>query len=566
MTETETERHATHACTHARTHARTRTRARTHIHTPNSQSRTHDSSFVAHPVLPKAAPGDSSSGGHGTPVAGTIAGNASFGTAEEVAFARQYNGVAPLAKLVIDDMSDESEVGSLKVPEDLNEWLFPFSYAAGARIYVNAWGDDSMAYTSSAEEVDRFSYNHDDFLIFFAAGNAGKHYSISSPGTSKNALTVGAIDNSKYAFWDYGHSGRIGLYLRIDGGPPDSLGNFIRILPAEFGPNITVRDDRLAGSIAFAQPLLACDPLRNPPGSLVGKIVLAMRGFCPFQKKVNYIQRMGAALALVYNDVESTTTPIMQRSSDIPEPQVSAFSMSNREGEQLKSWLEESQVNVSLIHVYSSESPVEHLATYSSRGPAPGQRFKPDILCPGTLLRTASSDGTLDSNQCVPKIGDPNASVWEGYGTSFAVGVCAGAAALVRQYLRENHGFQSPPAALIKAILIHSGQPVLYNMTDHGRFGMPPSMPHFSQGYGMINLSTVLLPVGGLAPSASLWFEIDAIANATSSQTFCFSVSNAAGVGRVRATLTWTDFPAREGSNYPIVNDLDLSIVDPQVQ
>ncbi len=526
--------------------------------------------FCSRPVLPGAAAGDFNNGGHGTPVAGAIAGSmGDFATPEEKAFAKMHEGVAPNAKLVVDDMSDESEVGSLKVPGDLNERLFPFSYSAGARIYANAWGDDSTTYTSSSEEVDRFSHQHDDFLILFAAGNTGeKAYSVSSPGTAKNAITVGAVDNSRYAAWDYGFSAKLGLYLKIEEGAKDVRGLFVQVLPAEFGPNITVQNDRLFASIVLAEPLNACEPLTNGV-AMRGKIALALRGSCPFQNKVNHLQNSGAVLVLVYNDDQSQSTPIMQRSSTLQDPKISAFSISWRDGEFLKTAMESSgNLSVSLIHVYSQDIPKEYLATYSSRGPAPGQRFKPDILCPGTLLRTASSDGSLLTNQCAPRMGDSKSSLMEGTGTSFAVGVCAGAAALVRQYIRRSYNLQSPPAALIKAMLLHSGQPVMYNSTtkegEAPEFTLPQSMPHFSQGYGMINLSSVL--ISG-SPSAYPWKDVGAIVDRSPINAFCFSISPSAPAGgRVRATLTWTDIPAREGSNYPIVNDLDLSVVGPQVR
>lgn len=87
-----------------------------------------------------------------------------------------------------------------------------------------------------------------------------------------------------------------------------------------------------------------------------------------------------------------------------------------------------------------------------------------------------------------------------------ATPACAGAAALVRQYLREGwhvtgskdtaSGLVSPSAALLKAFLIHSARPIRYQTTTglawvapyEGAYGFRPTR---DIGYGLIDLSSV---------------------------------------------------------------------------
>ena len=155
--------------------------------------------------------------GHGTHVAGSIAGNGAASNG-------QFRGVAPMAKLYVQSLLDaKQKLGGL--PLDL-EQLFDDAYAQGARIHNNSWGALSGSeYRLRALEVDRYVWEHRDMLIVFSAGNAGTDsdpqlgvrqsqagfpdwFSLGSPATAKNALTVGASRSDRlqggYAVTTYG--------------------------------------------------------------------------------------------------------------------------------------------------------------------------------------------------------------------------------------------------------------------------------------------------------------------------------------------------------------------------
>ncbi len=134
--------------------------------------------------------------GHGTHVVGSILGD---GTASN----GQIQGMAPKAKLFFQSIVDDRN--KLAVPMDLNT-LFQEAYDQGVRIHNNSWGIPTKAsYTNNSHEVDEFMYANLDMLILISAGNEGTDensvhtdpgyvdwLSVSSPATSKNALTVGA--------------------------------------------------------------------------------------------------------------------------------------------------------------------------------------------------------------------------------------------------------------------------------------------------------------------------------------------------------------------------------------
>jgi subtilisin family serine protease len=151
---------------------------------------------IAYRLFSGSVEGDSF-GGHGTHVAGSIAGND-----VSTESANENNGAAPHAKLIVEDASaDSPDDPYLYFPDSFGEDLFGFSYAKGARIHSNSWGDSRTYYTNDAAEMDEFIALNDDMLVLIAAGNDGPSWqTVGSPGTAKNVLTVGASENDVYAY------------------------------------------------------------------------------------------------------------------------------------------------------------------------------------------------------------------------------------------------------------------------------------------------------------------------------------------------------------------------------
>ena len=192
--------------------------------------------------------------------------------------------------------------------------------------------------------------------------------------------------------------------------------------------------------------------------------------------------------------------------------------------------------NVRLYHNASqveAKYSIEHMAYFSSRGPTADGRQKPDLSCPGHSIMSSRSDGNPYSFQCSGSVpgGADAATTNTTYfyqaiksmsGTSMATPLCAGAAALVREYYAAGHyagdgvappagvphaaegaGF-APSAALLKATMIHGGQLMNGSASDceHGcaadgsdetpfwNMSVPTAM--LQQGYGRLRLDTVL--------------------------------------------------------------------------
>ena len=164
------------------------------------------------------------SNGHGTHVAGSVAGAGvqSGANPAQHQYAGSFAGVAPEAGLVIQAFEVQADGAVAGLNPDYYT-LFDWSYAAGARVHTNSWGDttgpisDTEAayggYPYGSQRTDQFMWDHKDMAIFFAAGNSGADGtpgalgfctggdgvidadSLLEPGTAKNVVTVGASES-----------------------------------------------------------------------------------------------------------------------------------------------------------------------------------------------------------------------------------------------------------------------------------------------------------------------------------------------------------------------------------
>ncbi len=193
-------------------------------------------------------PGDwSDHDAHGTHVAGSVLGNGANSGSNPGThnYTTSFAGVAPEAQLVFQSLEDAGG-GLGGIPADLNT-LFQPTYNDGARIHTNSWGGPTGAgpsyggYVGNSQEVDQFTWNHQDMLVIFAAGNEGTDAnangvidadSMGQPGTAKNALTVGASEN-----------------LRDSGGynPGGGCSLWGNCWPTDFGTN-PISSDRLSNN------------------------------------------------------------------------------------------------------------------------------------------------------------------------------------------------------------------------------------------------------------------------------------------------------------------------------
>ncbi|MET0594059.1 MAG: S8 family serine peptidase [Polyangiaceae bacterium] len=174
--------------------------------------------------------------GHGTHVAGNMVGDSDSNPAT---FANQ-DGMAPAAKIVVQDAGFLANACSdgpgFGCPVMKLDPLFEQARLQGASVHNNSWGDNEDVnpplqcnYTARSQDVDRYIWEHKDFLIVYAAGNEGTgnvDFSVGSPSTNKNGLSIGSTRTnatssdeniSRYSSRGWTSDGRIKPDLMVPG-------------------------------------------------------------------------------------------------------------------------------------------------------------------------------------------------------------------------------------------------------------------------------------------------------------------------------------------------------------
>ncbi|XWN32733.1 MAG: S8 family serine peptidase [Devosia sp.] len=202
------------------------------------------------------------------------------------------------------------------------------------------------------------------------------------------------------------------------------------------------------------------------------------------------------------------------------------------------------------------------VAALSSRGPTDADLTKPDIVAPGTRILSAKAKNARMKFH--PDFSEFNGKYGFLSGTSMATPVVSGAAAIVRQYLREELGVTKCSAALLKAILIASARRL--PSSPGARNPQSIGYPDFEQGYGRLDLSAIIPPRGSGSARRLYFFDVandsdDALRARQpagqvhkSARRYKFSIGPDA-VSDLKVVLVWTDPPGLS-----LQNDLHISL------
>ncbi|WIY61903.1 S8 family serine peptidase [Bacillus arachidis] len=336
---------------------------------------------------------------HGTHVAGTIAADkknnvdyAVKGVAPDVDLysyrvlgpygSGQTNGIlAAIDKAVKDDM----DVINLSLGASINDPLYPTSVAVSHAMLAGV-------------------------VTVVAAGNSGPNEgTIGSPSAAALPITVGASDAAMTIPTFSADAGD----LHVDK---------MMLL----GKSFTDKLEDLKGqslSVVYAGLGKSGDFTGK---DVKGKLALIQRGEITFDEKIKNAKEAGAKAVIVYNNVDGEITSYLGEStSSIP-----SFRLTKADGEKLQGQVAQGNVSLTFGEMSSAKTEGDHLADFSSRGPASKtDDIKPDIVAPGVSIFSTVPEYIND-----PKDGE-NYPVAYGRmsGTSMATPHTAGVAALILQ-------------------------------------------------------------------------------------------------------------------------------------
>lgn len=313
--------------------------------------------------------------GHGTHVAGTVAGHGDQNIS--------YDGVAPLAKLHAikvfggGSTGDYIVIAGFEYAADPNKDNDPSDALDVLNLSLGgAYGIPGNMYDSAIKNLSNVG-----IAVVASAGNSGDiRYITGAPGTSSDALSVGAsIDNMNHN-WKFNGVG-------FDS---DKFDSTLVTSYAEATFSIGLSEIKeLNGKLIYAGTAHE-DFSTELNEKLSGNIALIDRGRVSFIEKVKRAKLANAIAVIVVNNQSGNAISMggeFDKKFDIP-----AIMITKTDGEKIKDALKEFDVIADLKESQKIEKPelIDTLTGFSSRGPRSlDSSIKPEIVGPGQQIVSA---------------------------------------------------------------------------------------------------------------------------------------------------------------------------------
>lgn len=464
--------------------------------------------------LDVANPGLTSDNEHGTHTAGTVSGRA----LDDSSSSSKYNGGAPGSKLAFYASQERGFIA---------DYINKTVGIVKPQVSSNSWGTDYYGTTHDTMWDEVALHNKDQTLFVFAAGNSGQNsfhngfQSLRSPGTSKNMLTVGALESVTVDESGIGTANRE-VYLTDDSSGDNYRTKLLDWSVADIKSNVGLKN---LFDLGVMQVLLTRNTMTKWGNTTVYII--------DSQEKFNQIKKDDPPYYVI-STVEFTvsnfkdlgfkhTFPVMYlKNSSLPE--------------------------YSRNHLYTNYRTTKGLkrADFSSKGTGNLGIMKPDVMCPGTSVVSTKSvvNGTYNHKELTIKLG-----------TSMATPACAGAAAIVYQYFQDGRYRKKPmkiSSALARSFIITCSDPI------------SSVYPNAEEGFGSVNLGKFIGNGDDVDNKRLLVGEHLKITIDDSNHLMTtFSVNGNDKALDLRVTLSYVDAVLSPDSMAALAVDLDLVVVSP---
>ncbi len=409
---------------------------------------------------------------HGTHVAGIMVGN-------DIDVRRDgIRGVAPNAQLaVMKTFSDKADgaktswiIAALEDCVKLKVDVINMSLGSAAGFSREVDEDQRYAIYDTIKEqgISLVAAASNDYNSTFGSeknGNLGltsnpDSATVGAPSTYDAALSVASISGVKTPYLVY--NGQIVYFTEASDSAAKPKDFVNEILAEGVRQNIVspMEDTHefeyvIIDGIGSAQQFV---PYAD--GSLKGKIALIKRGQTNFEEKASLAQQYGAVGCIIFNNVSGKISMNVGRLGDFP-----VCSLSQADGEMLQ------RGGNGKITISRKQKAGPFMSDFSSWGPTPDLRIKPEITAHGGDIYSSVPGGGYDRLS----------------GTSMASPNQAGVTALVRQYVKDNFGFEDNDPATRREITATVNQ-IMMSTADIAlnTNGLPFSVR--KQGAGLANL------------------------------------------------------------------------------
>lgn len=516
--------------------------------------------------------------GHGTHVAGIIAGNgAESYTVTNIPQGSvtnaDFRGKAPLATLF--------SVGFLGP----NDFSVPDSYLQEAPAKTNALISNNSWVNDGSSEYDLSAASYDaavrdaipersgpqSVLFVFAAGNdgsgdddggGGTPDSIASPATAKNVITVGALeqyrnitnyvtalDGTSNQVWlpETDSSSEVAFYSSRGNVGIGTEGTFGRFKPDVVAPGSFVVSTRSStwDQAAYYNPTNYYD--NEATDQVVDTNGLNYYNF-PFVVKSNAVN-VSLQITIVSPVNTPTNMPIYVSLANYPDPANSAtYDAVTRKDN----------------FTTPPDGPANYLTSIVNNSGGFNFGVGDSTNVPVTYDLLAQMVTTNDLGDYYTVLSNLNNTIGPYYryetGTSMSAPAVSGVLALIQDFFTNTlHSIPSP--ALLKAMIINGARPT-------GFYNFQVDNPINYEGWGLVNLPNSLPSslTNTTASATNSFFFVDQSPTNTlatgDSRTYQISISPAAQALPLRITLAWTDPPGNPAAAIKLVNNLDLIVTN----